>query len=162
MNQIDKIAKALIKAENEIKSAKNMQVITQISVEMIQERVRDRGKGVANRGGNEHNLAPLKPSTIKARSRKKLHPKTSPARSNLTETGQMLDALRAKGIRKGVGRITINPKRRGTTITNDEVSFFVSGKRPFMDLSKSELARLTKITAEKTTKLYKKFLKNIN
>lgn len=165
MNEMEKIRLALVKAADEIQNRKNMKELAQISAEMVRERTR-KGKGVSRRGSFVHNLADLEDSTIRRRERIKLHPETGPSKSNLTETGQMLDALYGKSKKKGHGDIAIRSKRKKKKgqkkeITNDEVAFFVSGKRPFIDLSNKEVNKLSKITAEKTQKLVDKFLKQI-
>jgi hypothetical protein len=159
--EIDKIYKALRKAENEIKSRSNMKAIAQVSAEMIKDRTRFKSKGVEYRDGPEHKLARLELSTIKARRRKKLHSSTTPEKSNLTESGQLLDALYGKGIKKGVGIVGIKSSRKKSELTNDEVAFFVSGKRPFIDLSKKEITKLIKITDKKTNVLFEKHLRNL-
>lgn len=161
MNAMDKILEALRKAEDEVKSTNSMQKIAQVSAEMVRDRVRNEGKGVTSRGATQHNLAPLMPSTIRNRMRKSLHPSTSPARSNLTESGQLLDALHGKGVRKGVGEIALKSRRSGSRLTNDEVAFFVSGKRPFIDLSAKEIKALEEATADKTQRLFDQYLSEI-
>lgn len=163
MGQIkDKLMKAIIATENELKSRKNMKILAEMSAEIVRDRTRVLGKGVQKRGGYRKDLAPLTKSTIEKRRRnKKLHPSTSPSRSNLTETGQMLDGLYGKSDRKGEGEIAIKSRRKGTTKTNDEVAFFVSGKRPFLDLSSAELKKLEDYTEDKSEKLYEKNLKKL-
>lgn len=162
INAFDKIANALKKTEQEVKSIKSMKDISEKAAEMVRTRVRERGMGVSKRGGSEVKLAPLAASTIKQRKRKRLHQKTSPSKSNLTETGKMLDALYGRSTRTGKGEISIKSRRSGSSITNDEIAFFVSGKRPFIDLSNKEIKDLEKIVEEKTTEIFNKMIANIN
>ena len=51
------------------------------------------GYGCSKKGGNRQKLAPLKPNTIKIRRVKNLDGLTKPNKSNLTESGDMLDNI---------------------------------------------------------------------
>jgi hypothetical protein len=71
-----------------------------------------------------------------------LHPGTSPKKSNLTRSGQLLDS---EGVTKvGYGTVSVGPSgSRADGKTNQEIAGYVSeGGRPFNHLSKVEIKRL--------------------
>lgn len=115
-------------------------------IEIIQVRTRS-GYGANKPEGSNIKLAALKDSTIAARKRLKkkgkLSKDTSPGKSNLTQTGSMLDNLRAES-KKGV--VTI----RGGSSEDSEKAFHAhTGSdnrppRPFLFLSSSEGEQLAK------------------
>ena len=85
-------------------------------------------------------LAPLSPNYIKKRTKNRgtLGEFASARKSNLTYTGQMLDAIvwRVDG-KKLI--ISINDKlRRDGRLTNADVAFYASKTRPFFNLTDSE------------------------
>ena len=95
-----------------------------------------RGFSVKMTGDNKRIMKPLRQSTILRRQRKRLAATTSPSTSNLTESGQMLRSI-GSSVKSGV--ITISPRRtRRDGKTNQQVANFVSGERPFLNLSRSE------------------------
>ncbi|MCS6281447.1 MAG: hypothetical protein HUM72_12515 [Dolichospermum sp.] len=110
-------------------------------VDYIKLRTREEGEGTSGK------LDPLSKKYIEQRIKKsnRLHPDTSPSKSNLTATGQMLDALRG---RAGGGKVTIdikpttrrkelNGKKSG--LTNNEVRQYVEDAgREFLKLSPDE------------------------
>jgi len=151
------ITKNMQKAIDAALHRSKMKENAELMAKLIKERTR-KGGGVKKVGGNVSKLRALAPSTIASRRRKKLHSATSPGKSNLTETGQMLDALYGVGIKKGEGSVRIRPNRKGGGITNDEVAFFVSGARPFVDLSKGESTVIAKKVEKDTSKALKKYL----
>lgn len=160
-SNFDPILSALKRAERETKSVRNMKKYNQTAAELIRERVRVSKKGVLQEGGNEFPLKKLATSTIKSRKKKKLHSKTTASTSNLTESGQLLDALYGKGIRSGVGEVAIRKRRKGTRTTNDEVAFFVSGDRPFLDLSRRELKIIEKKSGDTYERALTRILRNL-
>lgn len=110
------------------------------------------GYGVEKPGSPRSKLQPLKPRTIKQRKRKKLkgqlNENTSPAKSNLTETGQLLSSLGVEKVENNV--VTVSPLGSRTDgYTNEEIAQYaadgVPGKRqprPFISLSDIEMKRL--------------------
>lgn len=141
------IDKAIQRAIKTASKRKNMKVIAEHEAGIIRDRTR-KGYGVLQRGKAKHKLKRLALSTKRARRKKRLHPSTSPDRSNLTETGQMLNALYGRSDRAGEMKVAVRSKRRGTSKTNDEVVFFTSGDRPFLELSTKELREVTKLSTE--------------
>ena len=152
-----KIKQAILAEVRKIRTkVESKQVTEEIGkqiITIIRTRTR-KGFGVDKPEGSIKKLAPLKPSTIAARTanKKNLHPDTSPAKSNLTETGSMLDNLRAES-KKGV--VTI----RGGTPKDSEKAYFAHvgsdnrKPRPFLFLSASEGEELAKRLKEFIAKI---------
>ncbi len=103
---------------------------------MIVERVRGEGKGVSSPGVPTSKLAPLSPKYIAERAKdKNLHPDTTPSTSNLTRTGQMLDAL--------VVRVSDN--KVSVTIPGGKAlqkAIWTNVFRPWVNISAGEATRL--------------------
>lgn len=115
-------------------------------VEQIAKRTR-LGKGVDREGVELRSLDALEPSTVENRTRykKNLSELTGPKKSNLTATGQMLEAITYK-FQSGGFLFFFKSGRRGRELsgsegrtTNAEVARHVSEKRPFFALSRTEL-----------------------
>lgn len=109
--------------------------------DQVKKRTRS-GKG-STETGNETNLKPLAPSYVKARSKMKLSPDTSPATSNLTQTGDMLNDITAN--------VTASNDKINITIGFNSAkerkkAGYVSEDRPFMSLTKAEEQQLVDAT----------------
>ena len=93
-DQIKKIDNKFKKIFRDLVSSSSMKVLGELGVERIRKRTQ-LGKGVSFDGGPESKLQDIADSTIKKRKKTKkkgkLSKNTSPKRSNLTETGQMLE-----------------------------------------------------------------------
>lgn len=119
------------------------------SVDIIYKRVKS-GLGVNNdeaRFPSKKSLKDLAPSTIKARRRKGVKGKFGrPDKSNLTDTGQLLDAIKSMVLNDENYKVFIkNNPRRGSALTNKTVAEFVSKNgRPFFALTKDEQQILLK------------------
>ncbi len=87
---------------------------------------------------------PRKVSTgEKFRSKLRLSPKTTPAKSNLTLTGQLLDSIRARVTGPGKGFLTPTGQRNDG-FSNEEIAAFVEeAGRDFMNLSNNEIKQLS-------------------
>jgi hypothetical protein len=110
--------------------------VGEFAVEMIRERVRGKGQGVKSEGVNARRLKPLSPKWIAQRARfAALHPETSPSRSNLTYTGEMLDGLYYV-IKKGEVIVSV---RRGDAMKK---AIFTNEIRPWANLSKGEITKI--------------------
>ena len=102
---------------------------------------------VAKFGGDVSPIAPLKPSTIRARSDDSdyLSSDTKPSTSNLTRSGNMLSAV---SFSYNKNSVTIYIKGK----FNAEIaSYHMSGtpnmvKRPFFNLSKFQISRIENLT----------------
>lgn len=149
--ELAKIQAAITAAVNDAIAPTQMKRIAGLAEDEI--RVRTRlGKGVATPNGPQGAFAPLKPSTIESRKRAKirgdLSNESSPSKSNLTSTGEMLDSLR--GTATGKGKAVVKPTgTRDSGLTNEKLaSFHERGtpkmrKRPFMNLSSLQVDRIT-------------------
>ncbi len=122
------------------------------------------GYGVFKHLGPKGKFMPLAPLTIKARTHKSkmgmLSGLTRPKRSNLTETGQMLDSIDA--IKRG-DKWYIQPTgRRRDGLTNYEVAYFAHKgsrnrpPRPFMNISGAEQSQIVRFYRRNFTALIKK------
>ena len=141
IDDLRKITKAIQKGIRQSLSRKELLEIGKTAVAIIQRRTR-RGFGVAKSGGVRRRLAPLSAKYIKQRQRAKLSRFTSPRRSNLTFTGQMLASLNARVVKPGTVTISADGRRRDGK-RNEDVAIFVSQRRPFLNLSKKEIEVLT-------------------
>lgn len=107
------------------------------------------GYGVSN--GNQQRLKPLSESYVKQRKRYSgnLSGDTTPKRSNLTATGQLLNAIRGTGYPAKL-EITINDRRgrnlsgKSSGITNNKLLEYVSADRPFFAITKAESNKLVR------------------
>lgn len=114
-------------------------------------------------GGAQQKLKKLADSTKKYRQRykEKLHPTTSPRKSNLTFSGQLLDSLKVKKISARKKSFVISPegKRKGSSLANFEVAEFVDQNgRPFLGLSNKDLKEVVKLYQSSFAKLVRKRL----
>lgn len=143
-----------------------MQEVGDLMAERIKTRTR-LGRGVNKTGGPSVPLAPLKDSTVTGRKRKKqngdLSSFTSPKRSNLTETGQLLDSFKVEASQ---GKVSIQPSgQRNDGQQNQDVAAFAEdgssnrAKRKFLDLSGPELNAVQKLIRDKIEKILKRLTK---
>lgn len=115
--------------------------------------VRTQGEGKGTNG----TLDSLSESYIdtRERNRKRLSSKTSPSKSNLTATGQMLNALQATSTANKATVSVKKTKRRAeltggkSGLTNDEVRKYVEDNgREFLKLSPEEKDQLIKVATD--------------
>ncbi len=128
----------------ELRKASNLKVIAEDTAADVKKRTR-LGNGVAKHGGKKFKLAPLKDKTVDRREFIDLSDMTKPTRSNLTETGKMLDSLVGKSS-KGNIKIEISDNERAKIAASHHKHSAKSKRvaRPFMFLSNMELKRLNK------------------
>lgn len=109
------------------------------------------GRGVAEPEGESFPLKPLSDGYKEARKKNKgdLSELTSPGKSNLTRTSQMLSSIKALKPNRGTIKIAPTGKRSESNLTNEDVAGYVSRERPFLNLSKPEVAGLTRLVREK-------------
>jgi hypothetical protein len=116
-----------------------LEAVGQFVVDLIRERVRGEGRGVKTPDGNKTKLKPLSKAYIKQRQKdRNLHPETTPATSNLTRTGQMLDSLRYR-IRQGRLEIYVDG---GTKVLNKVT--YTHADRPWVNLGRAEKTEILK------------------
>jgi hypothetical protein len=84
-----------------------------------------------------------------AKTVKKLADLTTPKKSNLTYTGQLLDSIQAK--RLGTVIEVSLKQQRNDGLTNDKVAGYVKGERPFLNLAKTEITNVQRKVKEKLT-----------
>jgi hypothetical protein len=116
------------------------------------------GRGVQKTDGKLEPLKKLSDKYVKVRQKNKPDLKeTTPKRSALTATGQMLDSI--KGIRRGStfsfffeGKRSKELGNRIPKLTNDEVAGYVKKDRPFFYLSKPEMNNLIAKVKDEITK----------
>ena len=167
---------AMDKAIKEVESVSSMRSLGEEMAERIRKRTR-LGKGVAETGAAPQPLKPLSASYKATRAGKiafatakdghvypykpdeapKLHPHTTPGRSNLTRTGQMLDSLRVIAVRVGVAVLGLHGPRNDSKLSNADVGGYVSKERPFLNLSKPELNGLATLIRERIEAALRKF-----
>jgi hypothetical protein len=132
-----------VKVINETFTKRQMTDYAQVAIEMIIKRTRQ-GYGVSGTGQGQQSLKRLSDGYIKYRrkNRFKLDSTTSPSKSNLTFTGQLLRSFTVYEVRNNYVSWGPNRKRRKGGITNQELGEFVSEERPFNYLSKSEIEKI--------------------
>lgn len=146
---IVKFVKQLRKQIEAVTSKKVMAEIGALMVQMVVKRTRN-GFGVQETGSASKPLKKLSPKYVAFRKRSpRLNTSlTSPGRSNLTFTGAMLNSIRVTSVRTGAeARVTIGAgkQRRKGGVTNEQIAEFVAAQgREFLNLSRSELERVSK------------------
>lgn len=166
----DALAKmqAMKDAAKEVMQPVNMAKFGEQIRSMIKIRTRV-GFSVDQTGSPKHPMKPLRPSTITQRNAMQsgasasgkhngltghakrdalhsaggLYPETTPSKSNLTRTGQLLDSEAVKSV--GVGRVTVGPtgNRSDSKHSNAEIAEFQEAQgRSYNKLSDIELKRL--------------------
>lgn len=133
----------------QVTSRKNLNTIGELVVRIVYNRVK-KGKGVdsdsvgsadvqARRFPSETTLKPLSGSYIEYRRKNRPRGKFGSARrSNLTNTGQMLEAL---GFRRNGTGVVVNIKetfRYDSELSNKMVAELASEERPFLALTEKE------------------------
>jgi len=146
--ELNRIFKDIEKTTESMARSQRLKDLGEFAADMIKKRTR-RGRGVKRPGAARANaLKGLADSTIKNREfyRKLLHSDTSPRKSNLTFTGQLLESIKLR-VRRGA--VTIGPRGRRVDIfgkkakiTNDRLAVIVSRDRPFMSLTRGEQKKL--------------------
>jgi hypothetical protein len=117
-----------------------MRRLGQLAVDMVRQRTR-LGYGVESFGGPQQKLKPLATGTVENRRRKTLSGDTSPKKSNLTATGELLDSIE---FRLSGGKIEVFI----TGARNQKITEYVSEERPFFALTKPQVSRLADLIEE--------------
>lgn len=165
--RIAEIAQAIQAAAAEALNKKNFGEIMVEVADIVRLRTR-LGYGVQDDGAAKERLKPLAGSYREQRANKARywtgadgkvrrreiesgggrHPQlsddTTPGKSNLTFTGQMLDSLKGRATSAGRGEVAASGNRRGGGASNPDVARYVSEQgRPFLNLSDVEIRRVT-------------------
>jgi hypothetical protein len=138
---------------NELNKKESLQDIGDKASNLVFKRTR-LGYGVDSQGGAKTRLNPLSDSYKKVRKGEHLSESTTPGKSNLTETGEMLNDLHA--IVKGEGLINIGFK---TKLSSDKASWNTDKGRPFMNLSAPEIKQLQNYLKDKLSQIIDKLIK---
>lgn len=150
LSDIAKLNKKLKKIVQE-SSVKALEPVGRIAIDIIRKRTRQ-GYGVSKQGGSKQELKAFDPKgsyiKFRRRNRGRLSSFTSPGKSNLTFTGQMLLGMVQKRQGKSV-ILTFDSQR------NKDVAGHVSGARPFMFLAKEEIDQVVKTFDKYFTNLVK-------
>lgn len=141
--QLNTIARNIRRGIGFSVSKKQMRELGFEAIDIIVERTR-KGQGVKRTGGRKGRLKRLSPRYIAYRKTQRLDRTTSPRKSNLTFTGQMLRSMTVKT--SSNRRVTWGPnkRRRKGGLTNERLGEIVSIARPFNNLSSRELTKLAK------------------
>jgi hypothetical protein len=110
------------------------------------------GYGVYGNGTARVRLLPLKPLTVELREAKQLHALTRPEKSNLTQTGHMLDSLDYVIFGRSLG-ILLNNK-----FADDKAGWNEERGRYFMFLTKAEITNVTRLLSDKRDEIISRLL----
>jgi hypothetical protein len=124
--------------------------IIQVVIDVIKIRARLEGEG------GKGKFKKLEPSTIAIRERyeRNLSKDTTPETSNLTATGQLLDAITGKSVG---GKVTITVKKTKrkrelsgsrSGLTNEQVRSYVENEREFLTLNEQDKDEVIKVATE--------------
>lgn len=152
LNEFSKeLTEALKKAKEEITSPANLQAIGDDLAEQI--RVRTRlGNGIDANYGEPSKLKPLSEKYVEQRRDMSLSDMTTAKKSNLTQTGQMLNEIIAKVVNS---QIVITFKSQ---FSKDKARWNSEKSRPFLSISRVQVERLTNSLDKKMSELLKKYL----
>jgi len=157
MAKMDEARRILDQAFRTLLSKNYLTSVGKQAADMIRLRTQ-LGYGVPSDGKSREKLKPLSAAYKKVRKENPLNGNTSPSKSNLTRTGQLLSSIGVKSIQKD--KVIIGPKGpRNDGETNERVGEFVSEKgRPFNNLSDVERKRLTETIRKDLQQLLEKAL----
>ncbi len=140
--KFDKFNKAMKSAFDRVAAPSQVRQYGNMAAELIRKRTR-LGYGVRSYGGSKERLKPLSDKYKTRRKDMDLSQNTTPAKSNLTKTGQLLDSIATQTVRKGQVRVGPGGRRTGESLTNEEVGEFVAeAGRPFNTLTDIEVKRI--------------------
>lgn len=143
VKSMEQIVANLKAAVNESRRPDIFKHLGEFSIKLITRRTR-LGYGVDEFLAPKRRLKPLSEKYVKQRSKSRLSSFTSPKRSNLTRSAQMIDSL--KIIRQTKSSVVIGPtgnRKEDSTITNQEIAQYnAENGRSFMQLSDLEYAQV--------------------
>lgn len=155
---LKKIGKFLDSLNNTVYTQRFFKSTGQQASDAIYRRVKS-GFGVDNDTKDKprrKKLKPLSPSYINQRRRKGVRGEFgSPSRSNLTNTGQMLDSFKVKVSSNGF-QVTIPNSARRDSKSNRQIANFVRRVRPFFALTGAEIRIIKKVIRDEVTKVFRK------
>lgn len=141
-NDLERFISRLEKTVKDAASAPQCKALGEEAIRLIVKRTR-LGYGVTTQGIKQP-LKKLSPGYIKFRKKQNLSEFTTPSRSNLTFTGQLLDSMRVMFVSQG--RVVVGPKGlRNSKLTNEKLAEYVAkAGRPFNNLSEQEESQLVR------------------
>lgn len=138
-------AAALEKALEEVRKPATMKRLGDKAAGMIKLRTR-LGHGVTGDGTDKQKLKPLSDSTRESKRGKlrrgELSSDTTPNRSNLTDTGQLLDSIKAFDAQNGSIKVGPTGTRQDGKRNEDIAKYVTEQGRSFNHLSKVEQKRI--------------------
>lgn len=145
----EEFAKKLDKALTQIKKDAESKLLDKAAEGLrddMKARIR-RGFGVSTNGGKKKPFKPLSDSYRKQRKNMTLSSETSRGKSNVTQTGDMIDSMTVKN-----GKVTLEGDE------NKKKAGYVQETRPFMHASKQEIKRVTQNLREQVYALLDRLL----
>ena len=152
---VDKFKGIMEELVDDISSPKSMEKLGEAASELIRKRTR-LGYGVEDHNGSKTKLNPLGEPYKKSRKRNKPSGPTTPARSNLTNSGDMLDDLGP--VKSSEGNVEVGFK---SELSSKKAEWVTEGGRPFNNLSKSEVKQIEQALAEEVGKRIKETLRKL-
>lgn len=146
---IARLKKTLEGVRDELESKKRMEALGDMAAKLIRKRTL-LGWGVSEKGAKKQKLDKLSDSYKNFRKKNKPKGKSTPSKSNLTYTGDMLDALEARHAKDN--KVTIGFK----DTESEKKAEWVSEDRPFNNLSKSEIKQLEQFLDDEMKKILNK------
>lgn len=173
-NNFNKFQEAMTKALDKLGDVENMEVFGLVAADMIRTRTR-LGSSVRGDGEAKTPLKPLSDSYKAFRAGKiafftkagivrsyvpdhgpELSSFTTPTKSNLTLTGQMLDSLNITSVARNEVKIEPSGVRKDGKNTNAEVAGYCAEQgRPFNFLSNVEKKRMQEMIAQRLQEILK-------
>jgi len=159
-NDVRRVFNRIIKHVGDTVTNKKMKALGEFALELIVKRTR-LGYGVRKNNAKRRRLRQLSPGYVKFRrdNRRDLDKTTTPKKSNLTLTGQMLRSMKVTRVRKA--SVLIAPTKRrggkyGRGLTNAKVAEYQAKQgRPFnflTDLEAKKVRRYYERTLRKSLK----------
>ena len=138
--QIDKFNKSVAKMMVKVTNKKTMKELGEITLDVVVERTRGKGKGLDANGATLKKLKPVKPEYAKWRKKQQRHPDAARGKqSNLTFKGDLLDELKVKNLKRKVFTLGWSKKKQRDKAKGQEEQ-----GRPFLFLSTKEINLISK------------------
>lgn len=154
------IQEAIAKALEELESPRNMRKYAEEAARIVKVRTR-LGYGVDREGGQKKKLKALSDSYVEQRKKSKLHSETTPKRSNLTRSGQLLDSYGPTKVARGEAFVGPGGSRNDGK-TNEEIAQYVSDQgRAFNNFSRLEAKQISDMISKDLDALLNKSLTRI-
>lgn len=133
------------------KSPQFLDPIAVIAADLIRKRTR-LGYSVAREGADRQKLAGLSEKYIEFRKKSRLSQFTTPRRSNLTFSGQLLDSIKGRSTPRGIVVYLENQRSDPgkKKVTNAQIKDYQEKQgRPFFYLSRTEIINIERVYRQK-------------